>query len=140
MKNNYQQIYETARVMIVRKGCSHCRLWKHFIERENLKLKPEKRITIIDGTLMNDYGIYDNPLLKVFDRHFQDFPAIFIEGKKLGIANSQEEAIAFLRSYLYDDYIIPRVKLQNIECEYKKVGIFGKKILICNNQGEEDDE
>ena len=137
MINNYLQIYENARVMVIEKGCSHCRLWKHFIERENLKLKPEKRITIIDGTLMAQHGILDNPLLKVFDKFIEGFPTLFIEGKKIGMANSKEEAIAFLRSYLYDDYIIPRVKLQEVECEYVKKW-FGKKVLVC--VGGEDDE
>src|SRR3990167_3788147 len=107
MINNYLQIYENARVMI------------------------------IDGTLMAQHGILDNPLLKVFDKFIEGFPTLFIEGKKIGMANSKEEAIAFLRSYLYDDYIIPRVKLQEVECEYVKKW-FGKKVLVC--VGGEDDE
>ena len=138
MINNYKEIYLNSRILIIEKGCGFCRVWKHFIERENLKLKPEKRITIIDGTLMAQHGILDNPLLKVFDKFIEGFPTLFIEGKKIGLANSKEEAIAFLRSYLYDDYIIPRVKLQEVECEYVKKGFTRKRILVCG--GVEEDE
>ena len=130
IKNNYEKIFSTARVLFTIRSCSHCRIWKFFIERENLKLKPEKRITIVDASLMNEFGIYNDSLLKIFDKYIQDFPIMFIEGKKLGRANSKEEAIAFLRTYLYDDYIIPRVELQTERCEYK-IGFFGKKTLIC---------
>ena len=143
MKNNYQQIFENARVMFVLKGCGHCRTWKSFIERENMKIKPEKRIIIVDSTLMNEHGIIDDPLLNVFNNFIKGFPSLFIDGKKIGIANSQEEAITFLRSYLYDDYIIPRIKFQDISCEYVKKGVFGKRVLICDGvltyDGEEDE-
>lgn len=148
MINNYDKIFSTARVIFVIQKCSICRIWKQFIERENLKLKFDKKITVIDSTLLAEHGIYDDPLLRVFDKFIQDppgsgsyfFPALFIEGNLITGANSKEEALSFIRAFLYDDYMFPYEKnMFRKECEYKKIGLFKKKVLVCND-GEEYEE
>ena len=103
--------------------------------------------------MFSDYLAYTNPLLKVFEHHIQEppgsglllFPALFIDGKIIRIAGADsitwQECREYLRNLLYNDYIEPKAKLLTQECEYRKMGIFRKKVLVCGNANmREEDE
>lgn len=147
VQNNLKQVYDTSRVLFVIQGCNVCHIWKKFIERENLKIKPGKRISVVDATLFTTYGTYDNFFLRIFDEFLQDppkskvysFPALFIDGRLITGANSQEEALNFIRGLLHDDYNDPYEKYEfKAECDYRKKN--GKRVLMCGIGGVEDEE
>ncbi len=101
-------ILSKGRFLFVREGCEHCKKWKKFIYQLNLQLKIEKRIKIIDCTKHYLYGIYDHPIIELFDKYIDDFPTIFIEGEKKVGTNSVVECIAWLRTRLFDDFYFPQ--------------------------------
>jgi len=123
-----------ARILFVINHCSHCRLYREFIERVNLKLPLNKQISIIDCTRYYDLGIIDNPLIKKFDKYIKgNFPLLFYAGMKLEGGNSREELESFITSLVYKDYIVSEeIPYQfNKECVVVQKGIF-KKSLVCN--------
>lgn len=132
-----QQIKEfmiKARILFVIDGCSRCQKWKEFIEALNLEVPIEKRVKVINATNYNSLGIIDYPVIKLFDKYMEgNYPFLFFEGVLLNGANSREEAEAFIRGALHNDFIIKRNNhfLFNNECKYVEKGLFRKKIIVC---------
>lgn len=144
MINDLRNFFNNTRVIFVIDGCHHCRIWKKFIERENLNLHFSKRISVVNSTLMAEQGIYSNYLLKIFDKYIQDppnsgvysFPVLFIDGNVIRGGNTPEEAINYMRGLLYNDYIEePKGYEFNKECAFRKIN--GQNSLFCS--GELDD-
>lgn len=136
----YNQIYRKARVLFVIQNCPHCLIWKRFIDGLNNDVKINKRILIVDATNFSEYGIYDNPMLRVFEKKIvkdgvMDFPVLFFEGTKVTNASSRAEVEAFIRACLHNDFIIPRENpyLFNKKCRFVKSGLFGTKLIMCDD-------
>lgn len=134
MKVYQNQVLKNARVLFVQDGCEICLRWKKFIERFNLEIKPEKRIEVIDATNLSRNEIFDHPLLKIFDKYIFHFPVLFLDGRKIPWANSPEEAEAFVRSYLHEDFIIPQENplLFEVKCRNVKRR-FHEPQIVCEN-------
>jgi len=131
----YNRIFKTARVLFVLEGCPYCRAWKKFIERINFELEDKKKIEVVDATNFSVYGIYDDPLLRIFDKYITGYPTMFIEGTRISGANSRAEAEAFLRTFVHEDFLIPQNNpfLFEKECRIVKHGFFNKKTLVCDD-------
>ena len=112
--------------------CSHCEVWKSFIERINAELKFDKRIQVIDCTDYHDFGITTNPIIKLFAPYINnEYPIMFINFSRKDGTNTRVEAEAWLRAMLHDDFLEPRYNefMFNKECEFGERGIFRKKIM-----------
>lgn len=98
-----------ARVLFVRNGCPHCRLYKKFIHFMNSKIKLSKRIEVVDCTNYDLYGIEDNPLISLYKEELEAYPTLFFGTSKIEGANSIIELKTWLkvRFMLNDDFIFP---------------------------------
>lgn len=126
-----KKIMMNARVLFIQEGCPICLRWKKFIERFNLDINQEKRVLVVDATNLSKYGIYDHPLFKIFDKHIEGFPSLFIDGNKIGYTNSREEAEAFIRAFLHNDFIEEEDNplLFDVDCRLTKKGE-----LVCEKK------
>ena len=93
-----------GRFLFIKSDCPYCSLYKKFIFKLNNELKPEKRIRIIDCTRYDLYGVCDNPIIKIFERHLESYPTLFIDGSKKVGANSVLECKAWLKARLFTDF------------------------------------
>ena|SRR3990167_7892144 len=138
----YNQIYKNARVVFLLVDCPVCRVYKYFIERINLEIPSSKKIKIV-YVIEDAWGNQScsDPYFKVFDKHIKSFPILFFEGMKITGANSRIEAEAFLKTALHKDFILPKENPHIFTKEMKiiKTGIFGKKIKVFYDAGEEDE-
>ncbi|MEK6878722.1 MAG: hypothetical protein AABY22_03895 [Nanoarchaeota archaeon] len=127
-----QQFFNNNRVAFMVDMCQHCRVWKEFIERINMKLPVNKRIKMVDCTYFQKYGILTDNLISLYNKHFSGFPTIFIGSIKISGANSRIEAETYLKALLEEEFIIPEYTEQkfNKDCEFIKRGLFGKR-LVC---------
>lgn len=89
-------------------GCSHCSLWKNFIYKMNSEFKPGRRIAIIDCTLFQKYGIYTDPIIKIFEGYIDGYPILFIKGARKDGANSVIECEQWLRIKKFNDFYFPQ--------------------------------
>ena len=98
-----------------------------------MKLPINKRIEPINCTRYNNYGIVTDQRILLFSKHFEGFPALFIDGIKIEGANSRIELESFLTGIVGKDFINPEYNylLYAKECEFNKKGLFRGKI-ICN--------
>jgi thiol-disulfide isomerase/thioredoxin len=127
--------YLNARILFIIDKCPHCRFYKEFIERVNLKLPFDKRIRIVDCTRYYEFGIIDNPLIIKYNKYVKgSFPVLFYRGFRLDGGNSREELEAFINTLVYNDFKLEEKNnfLFDKECQIVKKGIF-KNRLICNN-------
>lgn len=137
-----REIFLNSRILFVVEHCPYCKIWKQFVERINISLKIEKRISVIDCTAYHEYGIVEDERILLFMQYINgSYPVLFIDGRRKDGTNSRTEAEAWLRSKLFDDFEIPQknkwlAKIKSYErfekeCEIIQRGIFKKKI-ICN--------
>ena len=127
-----------GRILFVRNRCPYCFRWEKFIYYLNSKLKRNKRIKVINCSKYFKYGIYDNPLIKIFENDFDAFPTLFFDGEKKEGANSLIECKAWIitRLILNNDFIfeetpeyLPSINKYMIfdkECKYIKRKVFCK--------------
>ena len=136
MMQQQQQIYRKERILFIVESCPMCLNWKKFIERLNSQISIKKRIKVIDATMLQDHGIYDHPMLKIFDKHIMTYPVLFFEGMRIDGANTRAEAEAYVRSALRNDFIVPQTNsfIFDRECKYLKKRLFGKKVLVCSGK------
>lgn len=123
-------IKSKGRILFVIDGCHICNIWKSFVHRFNLKLKPEKRIKIIDCTRYDSYGVEDNPIIKLFEKEIDGYPVLFLEGSRKDGANSLIECQAWLKARLFGDFVfqerneylphIGKYAMFNKDCRIKK--------------------
>jgi len=135
---NYQQeqLFATARVLFIKDGCPFCRIWKKFIESINLELPLRKRFKIVDCTKFEMFKITNDPLIKIFNNSFDGYPTLFFEGRSIAGAHTIEEADAFVRALVHEDFIITPYNefLFDKECRFIEKGIiFKKRSLYCEN-------
>jgi len=126
-----------GRVLFVRNSCPYCSFWKARIYRINFQLKPEKRIRVIDCTKYFKYGIYDHPIIKVFEPFLSDspFPTLFIDGERKEGATSVIECESWLRTRVFNDFIFPqdpeyldeinKYMIFDLKCKFEK------KRIVC---------
>ena len=126
-----QQVFNKLRLAFFVEGCLHCRTWKDFIQRINGKLPIEKRIKIIDCTEFQKYNIISDPLIVLYNKHFDGFPCIFIGNLKISGSNSRIESETYLTALLEDEFIVSEYddRKFNKECEFKKVA--WKQRVVC---------
>ena len=110
--------------------CPRCRILNSFIERINSNLV--KRIRIINCTYYQKYGIITDPLIIIFNKHFDGFPTLFIKGVRIIGCNSRIESEADLRVRFNKYFIIPETNefIFNKECEYKRKRLLRR--VICD--------
>lgn len=127
-----------GRFLFIRDGCDACKKWKQFIYFLNAELKLNKRIRVIDCTNYHDYGIIDNPIIKLFDEYIDDYPTLIIEGERKVGTNSLIECKAWLKTRLFNDFIFPqepeyleeldRYMMFNQKCRFKKGRIICERL------------
>lgn len=123
-----------GRFLFVRAGCHNCARWKKFIYKLNTELKIDKRIRIIDCTKFYYFRIYDNPVIKVFEPFFKDYPTLFIEGERKIGTNSEIECRAWIEARLSEDFYfdkdpeylesIGKYNMFNQKCRFKGGRVF----------------
>lgn len=125
--------YNKYNIVFIKNGCDRCRVLCQFIHRLNIKLPINRRIRIINCSYSQQYGIIDDPLISLFDKSFDSFPTLFIEGVKVVGVNSREEIETYLYTYFHNYFIVTEDNpfMFNKDCEIKQKGIFKGKI-ICN--------
>ena len=125
------EMFRKCNVLFIIDNCSKCRILCEFIERINLKLPIEERIKIVNCTYYQNYKIIDNPLLLIFNKHFDGFPTLFFKGIKIAGSNSRIESETYLNALLQDKYVIKEYDERKFEkeCEFKRRGII--KGVIC---------
>lgn len=125
---NTQQ-YKKYRVLFISSGCPHCRKYLEFIERINIKLPINKQIKIID-CVYTQYGIIDDPLIALFDKHITGYPTLFLDGQKIDGMNTRFEAETYLKAYVENEFYTPEYTEGkfNKQCEVIKSGGFKQKI------------
>jgi len=126
----------TSRVLFIKNNCPYCAIYKKVIYQLNSQLKLNKQIKIIDCTNNDSYGICDNPIIKIFEGHFDSYPTLFIDGERKSGANSVLECLYFLKARLFGDFYFPqepeylptikKSTMFNLECKHRK----GR--LICS--------
>jgi len=124
-----------ARVLFVIENCSHCSIWKEFVDRMNLEVSHDKMIEIIYCDKYHDFGIIENPKLRLFYPYFQgSYPTMFFDGIKISGTNSLAEAEATLMVLFDQDFNNPTYNpnMFNKSCSYVKRGIF-KNEVFCKN-------
>lgn len=131
-------LLSSRRILFVRDHCPHCKRWKKFIFQLNMQLKVNKRIRIIDCTKYYLYGIYDNPIIKLFEKDILDFPVLFFEGERKTGTNSLVECRAWLKARVFNDFYFPQTpeyfeeidkySMFNEKCRYRKGKIVCERI------------
>lgn len=120
--------------MFVVDWCSHCRIWKKFINQMNNEFKLNKRINIIDCSNYAKYGMND-PIIKIFDKYIDGYPVLFIKGSRKDGANSLIECKQWLKIKKFDDLVFPKEDFFETINKKEIFDISCKKIkgrLICN--------
>jgi len=129
-------LLKKGRFLFVLEGCDHCQIYKKFIRQINMELKPDKRIQVIDCTSYNLFGISDNPLIELFERYFDGFPTLFIEGGIKSGANTVEECKAWINARLFNDFEFPKepeyLPILRSYATFDKSCKYYKGRLICN--------
>lgn len=135
-----QPLLTHGRILFTRSHCNHCQKWKDFIYKLNFELKINKRIQVIDCTQFFLYGIYDHPIIKLFEDYIEEFPTLFFEGERKSGSNSTDECASWLitRLILENDFIFPRspeyleelgrYNIFNLKCKKIKGRIYCKEI------------
>ena len=129
-----RELLLNSRLLFTINDCEFCRLYHRFIQSVNAKLKPNKRITVINCSNYHDYNITDDRRIPIFIEYYKgSYPTLFINGGIIRGANSQAELEAWIKSRLEEDFEIPE-DLGNTtfdsECRYVKKKWFGR-ILEC---------
>lgn len=133
------EYFMKARIVFVIQNCVKCSIWKSFIEKYNSKIPIEKRIQVIDVTKYHDFGIIENPLIRIFhkflfkDKGYADYPIMFFEGERIEGASTRLEMEAWLKTKLFNDFIINEHSekyMLNEECQY--VDTFLGRKVICS--------
>lgn len=128
-----------VRILFVIDSCSRCAIFKDFIDGENMGVKLDKQVRVINVTNLNSLGVFDKSILKIFDKYLRgNFPFLFFDGCLLTGANSREEVEAFIRGALHKDYILERENpyLFKGNCKYVDKGFFRRKTLACSEEEE----
>jgi len=122
--------YTETRVLFVEENCPMCALWKKFIRQFNMKLRPEKRIKIIDCTYHDRYDILTDPIIKLYEDKIDGYPILFIGDSRKDGAESITECKAWLFARLFNDFIfqqrnemlhiIKKPLLFNKTCKYSQ--------------------
>lgn len=123
----------SGKLLFVVDGCSHCPIWKEFIEQINEEVEIEDRIEVIDCTLFEDYGIVDDFRILLFMPYIQhEYPILFYKGGRKDGTNTRMEAEDWLRAKLDDKFSLPQDNpyLFRKQCEFIERGRFKKK-LFC---------
>jgi len=97
--------YTESRVLFVVNDCPNCALWKKFIRQFNMKLRPEKRIRIVDCTLYDMYDILTDPIIQLYEDKLDGYPILFIGDSRKDGAESVTECKAWLFARLFNDFI-----------------------------------
>lgn len=138
MNISLEHLYKNTRALYVLNSCKHCRKWKEFIERLNFKIELGKRIEVIDCTMYDKFGVVTNPLIKVFEKYIKEYPTLIFDGVLISGTNSREEAEAYIRTALRNDFILP-TEIKNIfnkDCHFEKKGfLIKRKVLVCQERG-----
>lgn len=127
-----------GRYLFIRNDCLHCKKWETFVFKFNFQLKRNKRVMIIDCTKFYYYGIYDHPIIKLFEDYIDEFPVIFIDGEKKSGTNSILECEAWIKARLFSDFYFPQMPeyleeidkytIFNEKCQFRKGRIVCEKI------------
>ena len=136
-----RSLFLNARVLFIREGCPHCRLWLEFIERINTNLPINKRIQVIDCAPYDYYGIITHPLIRKYKDYFDSYPTLFLGHEKRSGSHTRVEIESFIKSRLINEFIFPydmsiilNGQVSDLrfekECRYEK-GWFKKKV-VCN--------
>jgi len=97
--------YSEGRFLFVVEGCPHCAIWEKFVRLFNMKLKPNRRIKIVDCTSYDMYDICLDPVIKLYEDQLDGYPILFIGNSKKDGAESIEECKAWLFGRLFNDFI-----------------------------------
>lgn len=101
--------YTEGRFLFVVDNCPHCALWKKFIRQFNMRLRPNKRIKIIDCTNYDKYGICINQIIKLYEDELEGgYPVLFIGDSRKDGAESIIECKTWLFARLFNDFIFPQ--------------------------------
>lgn len=132
-----EEIYNNEYMLFVINSCEHCRLWKEFIEKKNMKLPLDKQIQVIDCTRYYEFGIIDHPLIIKYKKKLGSFP-IFMYHKRdtkkiftLEGGNTREELEDFINGLFYNEFKFDEANPYyfNKSCRYVKSGVFRKRLL-----------
>lgn len=96
-----------------------------------MEIDPRKWIRIIDCTRFHEFGIIDNPIMRLFYKYVDGrYPVLFFEGRRKDGTSTRVEAEAWVRARVHDDFREERKNeyMFNKECEYVKKGILKNKI------------
>jgi len=123
-----------GRFLFIVDDCVNCMIYKKFIDRVNAELRFDKRVEIINCTNYHNFGIIENPIIRLFKDYVNnEYPVLFINGRRKDGTNTRIEAETWLRARLHNDFEEPRYNgfMFNKQCEYVSKGLLRKKIL-CN--------
>jgi len=93
-------------ILFVKEDCPYCKIAKKAVNQINTLLPIHKQIKIIDFTDSYLYGNIQDLLLEKFEKYFDGFPTLFIQGSKKVGANSVLEYIAWLKVKFLNDLLI----------------------------------
>jgi len=128
--------YIESRVLFVVDDCPHCAVWKKFIRKFNMNLKPNKRIRVIDCTSYDMYGICSDPIIKLYEDMIDGYPILFIGDSKKDGAETIEECKAWLFARLFEDFIFQqRNKMLHVIGQpllFNKTCRWNKGRLLCD--------
>ena len=94
-----------TRILLVRRGCPHCRQILPEINRINMKMELHKRIKIVDAFEYEELGMNFPPVLKKFSRNklFDGFPLLYLDGIIIEPFPTREQARVFLNEYFKNE-------------------------------------
>lgn len=89
-----------TRILIVRRGCPHCRQFLSVIIWFNLRLPLNKQIKIFDNFKWEEFGYREHPIMEKLEKDgFDAYPYLYLDG--IVVNPSQKELIKpFLSEYL----------------------------------------
>lgn len=71
----------TLRILVIRRGCPHCREFLKVVPFINMKLKIGRRIEIFDNFEWEEFGHKKYPIIEKFEKEgFDAYPFCYIDG------------------------------------------------------------
>lgn len=96
-----------SRFLLTKRGCSHCRDTVRVVNRLNLRLPIDRRITIMDLWEYEEFGLKSNPLIAKFSKEgFDSYPFFYVDGIIIDITPTPEQLKILLETYLKEDFVI----------------------------------
>ncbi len=96
-----------TRILIVKKGCYHCRNALSVINKVNAKVPIEKRIRIFDAFEWEEFRLDNLPIMKKFEKEdFVSYPFLYLDGIVIDPFPTPEQLTIFMKNYLNSEMII----------------------------------